>query len=561
MKFAIHEEGMPRRFMSERRKRSTLMGSRAMKSQILHGIVCREVDHYSFREGRLLNNLRHFLFLSVLLFLLSASLAVAASNTTFECGGEVEDKIWASWDGRMRDYLQRRLLQERLLKKGDGDALYDFQTYTHNLVSMAQRCNRKKRLSEIAKLISTAYEALEPGTQFSPGRRWICRSGGRCDHNERLHNTEVMLNSVQFLGIASSVANALVTSNAPLNDEDRLFVRDTLRIATEHLLRWGDGAAIGRIQKAMEAKPQDIKNGSSSLFFGDKHLWMITIYAELAGIIDTKQRRDSVAIALSEAENTHLKRHFGNLLQFFSARISFQRTANDRSGNAKLADLDRGYWRLYDDNSYAGYENDEKPVVCERAENGKSDVQLTVRIPPDAVPKRQDTGWDISHARRLVPALDSLQRNRKAIQRTFLLDDAQLPASELTSAFANTLVSVIWNGDKDRPLFSNYWSGANGWFRVAYGRARGKCREGYPPYGMTGSFLTGGYITWARNKPIIGVLGRRFYELTSSPDDDALQFIVKYYPDWGPAANAEKKALMNMMFLPSLVGIAGRQKH
>ena len=54
---------------------------------------------------------------------------------------------------------------------------------------------------------------------------------------------------------------------------------------------------------------------------------------------------------------------------------------------------------------------------------------------------------------------------------------------------------VSRNGDATQPLFSNYWSGVNGWYRVAYDNGADQCREGYPPYGLTDSFPTGGYLT------------------------------------------------------------------
>ncbi len=120
---------------------------------------------------------------------------------------------------------------------------------------------------------------------------------------------------------------------------------------------------------------------------------------------------------------------------------------------------------------------------------------MDVQVSPDTVPKRQDTGWDISHARRLVHALDALERNRDAMKAIFSLNDGQLPAIGLPSAFAGTLVAVVWNGDTANPLFSNHWSGANGWYRVAYDNGTGQCREGSPPYGLADSFPTGGYIT------------------------------------------------------------------
>jgi len=111
-----------------------------------------------------------------------------AADANFACGGSVEAEVWEAWDGNVRDDLRQSQLEARLLKQGDVYALYDIQTYTHNMASMASRCNRTNRLMEVARLIRIAYGALEPGTQSSPGRRWVCRGGSICNDKNRLLN-------------------------------------------------------------------------------------------------------------------------------------------------------------------------------------------------------------------------------------------------------------------------------------------------------------------------------------------------------------------------------------
>ena len=497
-----------------------------------------------------------FFFLALLFFLASQYHDVmAAQNSRFECGGNVEAELWDLWDKNIRNYVDKHLIHGRLLKQGDTYALYNFQMYTDNMVSMARRFHRTGRLAEVDRLSSATYKVLEPGTTSSPGRRWICRGGAICNEKNKLLNQEVMLTSVQFLGLASSVANALALSGDPLGEEEQAFIRDTVQIMKEHLLRWGEDTEIRKIRESAKAKPDDVKTGSSSLFFTDKPLWMITIYAELSGILQSRDRQYANAITLTDGEKKQLQRHLSALLQLFSARISFLRDVKGRLGNAVLADLDRGYWRLYADNRYAGYEGERKPVVCSSLKNGKGGFKMDVQVPPDKVPKRQDTGWDISHARRLVHALDALERSRDTMKSVFHLKDEQLPGLELASTFANTLVAVVWNGDTAKPLFSNYWSGANGWYRVAYGSTTGRCWEGDPPYGLTDSFPTGGYIAWAQYKPVIGQLGRRLYDLIATPKGIGSPFIFKYYQVLSPSASPQEYNLAKFMFLPSLVGV------
>jgi len=153
--------------------------------------------------------------------------AAAATDANFACGVSVEAEVWEVWDGNVRDYLLQSQLDPRLLKQGDVYALYDIQTYTHNMASMASRCKRTNRLREVAGLIRITYGTLEPGTQSSPGRRWVCRGGSICNDKKRLLKQEVMLDSVQFLGLAARVANALATSGRKPDEEEKAFMRDT----------------------------------------------------------------------------------------------------------------------------------------------------------------------------------------------------------------------------------------------------------------------------------------------------------------------------------------------
>jgi len=184
---------------------------------------------------------------------------------------------------------------------------------------------------------------------------------------------------------------------------------------------------------------------------------------------------------------------------------------------------------------------------------------------PATVHLVDDIGWDFSHARRLVHVFDSLERNRIAMQEVFRIgNEVQVPPT-IIRAFAEQLVERIWNNDQVAPLFTNYWSGTNGWYRVGYDNGTDRCMEGYPPFGLSESFATGGYITWSRHLPVIRQLGRRLYRLSRrrlyrlsrSSEPEHQRFLGRYYN--GLAANVAEHtgALTKIMFLPTLVE-AGR---
>jgi hypothetical protein len=491
----------------------------------------------------------------VLIWLCCCAATAASANDTdaerYRCGGQVEAQAWSVWDGGIRHYVEHDLLQVRLKEQGDVYALYDFQTYVHNLVSMARRCGRMSRLRDISQLIGVAYGSLEPGGFFSSGRRWVCRGGKICNNTNRLLNTEVMLDSVQFLGLASSVANALATSGKTLTPSDRKFIDDTTNIILEHLQRWGDRHAIREALKAADATQADVSEISSPIFT-DKQLWMIAIYAELAGILQSQEQ------AGAARKFSRLREHLIALLHLFDKRVSIRSVGGKRNGDVKVADIDRGFWRLHPDNRYAGYDGEEKPVRCTpeaSGESGESGARPKYDIPPSAATRRSDTGWDLSHARRLVHALDALSRNRKAMQSVFAIADRDMPPADLPQLFANNLVDVMWNKDTVMPLFSNFWSGANGWFRVAYDNGTGECDEGSPPYGMSDAFATGGYVSWARYRHEIGELGKSLYALINDTDGASPAAIARHYSSLINRGDEAAWQRARIAFLPSLVGV------
>lgn len=466
--------------------------------------------------------------------------AAAATAGEFECGGAVETQTWALWDTKARELLQTALLQDTFKAHGDTYVLYDLQAYLQQLVGMAVRCRRTEQLLGLARFLAPVFDELSELPRGA-GPAWVCRGGRVCTAANRLLGTEVVLTSSQFLALLTRVASALAPM-ADLQPAAAEFVDRAARVALAHVDRWmaADGQ---RVAERLAAKLADVRDASSRLFFNDTDLWILAVHAEVAGI--ARQRPQVQALLQADpALSTRRRAGLLALLRLLDARTTSHAVESPWTGRTEAADLDRGYWRLYPDNRFAAYTAETSPMPCgPGAEDRK----------PPAVPVVETSGWDISHARRLVHALDAIDRQRPALVQQFDLPPGALPPADLARLFAAQMVAKVWNRDDQWPLFANFLDGHNGWYRAGYGGGGRGCFEGHPPYGLSDAFVTGGFVAWAEHYPVLRALGERLYRLSSDRSPAALAFLGKHYTGLAPTAGSSARVLTRIMFWPSLV--------
>lgn len=478
-----------------------------------------------------------------------AASPVTSSRARWGCQSDMASQVSRLWADQGFAYAQQTM-KKRLIEQGDTYVLYDLQTQLHNLQAMAVRCQTLGLQRQLSTLMAQAYTKLEPVSPGSKQRRWVCRGGTVCNGVNRLVNTEVMLTSVQFLAFAADVANTLHAQNVVPQD-DRVFVYETARIITEHLLRWGNSDALHALQKSMLATRVDVIDGSSRHFLTDKVLWQLSLYAHLAGMVqrDPDLRQD---LKISALQWTQLQAHAQTLAEFVERRtIRTTNVVKEGGSTAYSLDLDTGFWRHYQDNRYAAYDGAEKPAVCERDSDGR--LRAVIRVHVETLPIRADIGWDLSHGRRLVHYLSAMQRNREAMSSVLQVPFKLLPDHSTLEGFARQVLTRVWNQSSQYPLFANYMSGANGWYRVAYDNGTGRCMEGHPPHGLTDAFATGGYVTWGGALPQLHALGVQLYERTQSTAAVDQAFVQRYYSGLSDTARPNAQMLQHLMFWPTLI--------
>jgi hypothetical protein len=465
-----------------------------------------------------------------------APLSVWASPppSSLICGGAQEHRLWRLWDSGARRAIRTQLIEQRLLRDGDTYALYDLQINLGNLVAMADRCRRPERLAQLADLLLPAFgslESLPPPDEHHQG--WVCRGGSLCTVQNLRLGREVPLVSLQGLGLFTDLAVRLAGQPEPTLQQHP-FVHRTAVAAQAHLERLSTPARQASLLRRLHSSPAQA-NSSSQLLFDSSDIWLYTV-ALNTSVISPRSWRPSKSV--------------GDMVQAV-ALLFQQRTTFDRKAPLLRASLDEGFWTHYPDSSYSAYEGPLSPVVCLDVAGR---LQPVLRKPPIQPQSAANVGWDISHSRRLVSLFEAVNRYRSRALNRFGLSLNRLPSAQLQRAYANQLVDQIWNQDLRYPLFTNFWSGANGWYRVAYKPGNQACRLGNAPYSLSSSFAQGGFITWGRMQPRIMPVAWSLYKASLSLDPGDQAWLANHYPELSVADDAPAgRQFGKIQFLASLI--------
>ncbi|ODS72145.1 MAG: hypothetical protein ABS46_21035 [Cytophagaceae bacterium SCN 52-12] len=484
---------------------------------------------------------------ALIAFLLIFSLPVSSQHQPdFSKKGEIHDRVIHLWNTRYRDHFASEI-ERRLFRDGDVYVLYDVQIGgLQSFVEMTRRCRDTPQIAELADLLTPVFSVLKPVSDADSSTGWICTGGNICTAYGFI-GKEVPLCSVQFLGLLGALATS-ISENIPPHQQtavQKAFVSGAFNTMSVQLNRWLTAGYFASVDRRLHTVPADIKDGSSRNFFSDRDLWYLTVLSDMSELhrfgIQPSGEDGKKAFEDLQQKKEGIRKTFDLFLA---------RTVLSPSANGVRADLDKGFWKYYFDNRYAGYSGSLSPVGWENGSGGKPEMKVQVKW--DSAYIAQDAGWDISHSRRLVPALETFVRNRDNIKAIWGYDNPAFDPAALRKAFANQVVEKIWNGDMKYPLFSNFWSGDNGWYRVAYANQTGRQFAGYPPYGLTISMADGGYPVWSAFNPTLNQIFRNIFQLSQTEDDTAGSFALKHYRGLF-GSGPDRASIRNFSFLSDLV--------
>lgn len=426
----------------------------------------------------------------------------------------MKGRIQALWEANQPKLAAE---METKLARGDIYILYDIQLYTNNLLRYACLQGEDDLLDGVCSLYMPALDAL---TIDCSGARWVFGDSSTSNAELRaLLGQEVPLISSQFLcAVAEAVAGIARLDAMRRSPGMLLFVRKFMPVLMDFYRRQA-GPFFGRMEKAL-GMPYPPMAGAFdwALPVFDDYLFFIAAMAHLLGA-----QAAAPDLVLLPEDVAGCYRSFVRLgCELLRKRMTPSAFTDFEGRPVAGLNFDLGVWDGFEDYAYTGYAGEEYPgEACKRA--------------------ARNVGWDISHARRFVNVFDALYDNRQATGIPF-------PGSQVMAGLANQLVYGAFNRDFNRPLFTNFMDGTNGWYRVGYAGRQG---FGYPPWGLSDAVPTGGYGFWSRFNPdvarVMGSILSLLEEEAAVDVGDRVRFVEKYYPGL-----ELPDSLARLMFFPSV---------
>ena len=407
--------------------------------------------------------------------------------------------------------------------------LYDIQLHTINLLRYTAYCNDRPILDSLLTLYSKCFVTLQKSDKYHffyyPGSPRLSVHNLNKKHLMWLNKEgqEIILYSSQFL---YAVSEALVEiSQVPHRSRSTSMVQfaiDARKILQDHYLRWcfevpgpfqvrGWGCKNNGKYVESGLSHYEFLKRKKQFALGDKNspsycnavtdtdMWIITGVANLL----TSALLDPDLIRLSNKDYDRYLEYLKTGINLLRSRLSYIDLKNFDGKPVRGVEFDLGAWDDQPDRKYTGYVGHSYPA---------GDI-LT------HLPKPTKTSWDISHARRYVDVFVSLVRDADILGLKF-------PGRYLLECLANQFVYRIFDGNFKRPLFSNFWSGANGWYRVGYNKREG---FGYGPNDLSIAALSGGYAYLAYYNNDLMRLYARLYKMLMRGSEEENQWLADHF--------------------------------
>ena len=369
------------------------------------------------------------------------------------------------------------------------------------VVEMAANCADVEFLNRLAETLSEAPESLSTDADGRP----IWSQNG----------AELRLVSSELLMLSSRLVEAILSLPVSKRTPRMVaYVDQMLPVISVHVTRWLTTSKFGGSVGCTRPRVA-VGHVEYILLLRTKSMGTELSYCNAIDDVDLLIMGTSAQLARAAAadptvadlgrlgvDRAPLLAYLQKSAELLASRI-VSTNLRDYSGTSVSGrDFDPGVWRdLVDDNQWAGYAGSSFPL------------SPTALLVPQV--KDDRAGWDLSHARRLVPVLAAFRRLQP-------ITDSKFPDDALMTGLANQLSYGTMIGTPQWPMFSNYLSGLNGWYRVIY---RGRVGFGYGPSDIgNAAFLDGGYGLWGVWNNDLASLTSRMGTILKASDQASISF-------------------------------------
>jgi len=442
--------------------------------------------------------------------------------------GYIRARLYIAWDEE-KSALSNALRSGASV--GKPTALYNAQSFTNNLLEAAAACQELGLLSELSAYISIPFEYLKVHDGI---RTWA-------DEDGNVVNT---LSRSQFLFLVSRAVNIISSLPVSVRTEAMDVLLETApKVAYAHYKSWiidrpsfqvtgwgchgHDEDAVKRDgrsyfnhhdflkYKRAEELTADANEPRFCNAITDVDMWIV------AGLVELLASHDqSVKIfEISDRDRKALDAYLSTAVIAIREGLAKTRVKDFKGDAVAGIVFEPGIWNEHPENAYTAYSGTSYPTDKEKG----------------TVP---DVSWDISHARRFVHVFAALRRNMGMTAGHF-------PGDEIMRRFANQYSYRVFNRNFAHPLFSNFFDGTNGWYRVGYA---GREKFGYGPYKLSNAAVTGGFGFWKKYNSDVEKINKALWKMLRSNNPSVKKFVEKYYHSTDGARN-----LALIQFLPVFV--------
>ncbi len=462
----------------------------------------------------------------VVLFLACISCTAHAEQTFTD--NQYHEQIRQLWNQKKVQYVK--------FVKNSGEEpnnLYVIQAQTNNLLKYAGYCQKYALLDELCGLYLQSLETLTESDRYLylyyPGsprlsvhpldkkyRMWVDK--------QKPVGQEIILYSAQFLYLLSDtvriIADIKKDKRTPIMKE---ALNKFIPLLIEHYDRWIYGtpgpfqvrgwscrfdgkyvpAAMNHQEFITKKLVNRLGNGESPAYCNavdDTDMWILAGVANVLAVY--KKHQDLVSITPEEYKKLLIYVKTGTKL--LESRFSYTKLKNFDGMPVVGAVFEAGARDESSGYAFARYNGQEFP------KNPSTDKSRY---------RGKNVGWDLSHARRFVHVFDTLMKSKESLGLEF-------PTKELLGKMANQLVYGTFNRDFQKPLFTNFMDGTNGWYRVDNS---GQSGFGYGPWDMSLYVFEGGYGFWSIYNDDLKRIFLGFLDMLDSKDPAIRKHIIEHY--------------------------------